>query len=118
MGVVVDYVRKFDTRLQVELLRAYKPETLKTPGTNVNLGVKGDVFVLTEEQRHILMDYNRQWLRDHPPAPRELGRLATPVGRIRAKQRQRLATKMRQRIKRNSLGYLRLASVWRIYRRR
>jgi hypothetical protein len=67
MGVVVDYVRKFDSKLQIELLRAKRPETFKTPGVNVNVGVKGDVFVLTEEQRHILMDYNRQWFLDHPP---------------------------------------------------
>jgi hypothetical protein len=67
MGVVVGYIRKFDSKLQIEMLRAYKPERYKTPGVNVNVGVKGDVFVLTEEQRHILMDYNRQWLLDHPP---------------------------------------------------
>lgn len=53
MGVVVDYVRKFDSKLQIEMLRAKRPETFKTPGVNVNVGVKGDVFVLTEEQRHI-----------------------------------------------------------------
>lgn len=60
MGVVVDYVRKFDSKLQIEMLRAKRPETFKTPGVNVNVGVKGDVFVLNEEQRHILMDYNRE----------------------------------------------------------
>jgi hypothetical protein len=62
MGVVVGYIRKFDSKLQIEMLRAYKPERYKTPGVNVNVGVKGDVFVLTEEQRHILMDYKRSEL--------------------------------------------------------
>jgi hypothetical protein len=69
MGVVVDYVRKFDSKLQIERLRAKRPETFKTPGVNVNVGVKGDVFVLTEEQRHILMDYKRrELLAWEPPA--------------------------------------------------
>lgn len=35
MGVVVDYVRKFDSKLQIELLRAKRPEVFKTPGVNV-----------------------------------------------------------------------------------
>jgi hypothetical protein len=69
MGVVVDYVRKFDSNLQIELLRAKRPESFKTPGVNVNVGTKGDVFVLTEEQRHILMDYKRrETLAWEPPA--------------------------------------------------
>jgi hypothetical protein len=66
MGKPVAYVRKFDSRLQIELLRAYKPETFKTPGTNVNIGTKSDVFVLTEEQRHELMRMNREWLLTAP----------------------------------------------------
>jgi hypothetical protein len=66
MGVVVDYVRKFDSRLQIELLRAKRPGDFKTPGVNVNLGVRGDVFILTEEQRHVLMEINREWLETTP----------------------------------------------------
>ena len=66
MGVVVDYVRKFDSRLQIELLRAKRPGTFKTPGTHVNIGTRGDVFVLTEEQRHELQAINREWLESHP----------------------------------------------------
>ena len=77
MGVPVGWMRKFSDKLQIEMLRAWRPDRFKTPGTSINLASKGDVFVLTEEQRHILMDYNRQWLLDHPPAtaepPRELG---------------------------------------------
>ena len=46
MGKPVGYVRRFDSRLQIELLRAYKPERFKAAGTQVNVGVKSDVFVL------------------------------------------------------------------------
>ena len=59
MGVVVGHVRKYDSKLQIELLRAYRPDKFKTPGTQVNIGTKGDVFVLTEEQRHELQRINR-----------------------------------------------------------
>ena len=31
------------------MLSAYRPDRFKTPGTKVNIGTKGDVFVLTEE---------------------------------------------------------------------
>jgi hypothetical protein len=38
MGVVVDYVRKFDSRLQIEMLRAHRPDKFKTAGVSVNVG--------------------------------------------------------------------------------
>jgi hypothetical protein len=66
MGKPVGYVRKFSDKLQIEMLRAYKPDTFKTPGTQVNIGTKGDVFVLTEEQRHKLIEINREWLLTAP----------------------------------------------------
>jgi hypothetical protein len=66
MGSIVGYVRKYDSRLQIEMLRAYKPATFKAAGANVNVETRGDVFVLTEEQRHKLMDYNRDWLLNSP----------------------------------------------------
>jgi hypothetical protein len=72
MGVPVAYIRKYDSKLQVELLRAHRPATYKTPGVNLNIGAKGDVFVLTEEQRHILMDYKRRELLASPPPPAQL----------------------------------------------
>src|SRR6266550_399469 len=62
MGVPVGYIRKFSDKLQIEMLRAYRPERFKTPGTQVNIGTRGDVFVLTEEQRHELQRINREWL--------------------------------------------------------
>jgi hypothetical protein len=65
-GQIVGYVRKFDTRLQIEFLRAYKPERFKRPGTQVNVATKGDLFVLSEEQRHELQQINREWLLTSP----------------------------------------------------
>ena len=37
MGEPVGYIRKFSDKLQIELLRAYRPDQFKTPGTNVNI---------------------------------------------------------------------------------
>src|SRR5204862_4001874 len=65
-GVRVGYIRKFSDKLQIEMLRAHKPDTFKTAGVNVNIGNRNNILLLTEEQRHRLMDYNRQWLRDNP----------------------------------------------------
>jgi hypothetical protein len=65
-GVPVGYIRKYSDKLQIELLRAYKPDTFKTPGTNINLATRGDVFMLTEEQRHELMAINREFLLNSP----------------------------------------------------
>jgi hypothetical protein len=62
MGVVVDYVRKFDSRLQIEMLRAHRPDKFKTAGVNVNVAARGDIFVLSEEQRHELQAINRRRL--------------------------------------------------------
>ncbi len=47
------------------------PERFKTTGTNVNIGTRGDVFVLTEEQRHELIRINREWLLDPTTLPAE-----------------------------------------------
>jgi hypothetical protein len=66
MGEPVGYIRKFSDKLQIELLRAWKPDRFKTAGVNVNLGTRGDVFVLTEEQRAELRAINREWLLTSP----------------------------------------------------
>ena len=79
-GKIVDYVRKFDTRLQIEFLRAYKPERFKRPGTHVNVGMKSDVFVLTEEQRHELQRINRQRLEETQPQNAVEPAQALPIG--------------------------------------
>jgi hypothetical protein len=75
MGVPVAYIRKFDSKLQIELLRAWKPDRFKTAGVNVNVGARGDVFVLTEDQRHELRSINRQFLLDSPVIDAEFEKL-------------------------------------------
>jgi hypothetical protein len=79
-GKIVDYVRKFDTRLQIEFLRAYKPERFKRPGAQVNVGTKGSVFVLTEEERHELQRINRERLEENPPQNSTEPARALPIG--------------------------------------
>jgi hypothetical protein len=66
MGAPVAYIRKFDSKLQIELLRAWKPDRFKPAGVNVNVGTRDDVFVLSEEQRHELRKINREWLLTSP----------------------------------------------------
>jgi hypothetical protein len=62
----VGYIRKFSDKLQIEMLRAYRPDRFKTPGVQVNIGAKGDIFVLSEEQRHELQAINREFLLTSP----------------------------------------------------
>jgi hypothetical protein len=48
-GKVVGHVRKYDSRLQIEFLRAHMPEKFKTPGQNVNANLtpnSSGVFVM------------------------------------------------------------------------
>ena len=57
MGVVVGHIRKFDSRLQIELLRAYRPAQFKTPGqAPININTGNNVLVLTEENRAKLIE--------------------------------------------------------------
>ena len=46
MGVPVSYIRKYDSKLQIEMLRAHRPDRFKTAGVNVTIGAKSDIFVL------------------------------------------------------------------------
>ena len=55
------------------MLRAYPPDRFKTAGVTVNIGAKGDIFVLTEEQHHELQEIHgrsldAQVLRTQPQA--------------------------------------------------
>ena len=60
-GIEVGHIRKFDSRLQIEMLRAHMPNKFKTPGTAAQgPTISGDVFVLTEDQRARLMAANRE----------------------------------------------------------
>jgi len=73
-GVVVDHVRKFDSRLQIEMLRAHMPNTFKTPGTApVNVETGDKILVLDEATRMKLIEARRKALMAMPgsdePAP-------------------------------------------------
>lgn len=77
MGVRVGWIRKFDSKLQVELLRAWRPDRFKTAGVAVNIAARGDVFLLTEAQRGELRAIKRAWLSDD--TTREGGAGAQPL---------------------------------------
>ena len=80
MAVPVSYIRKYDSKLQIEMLRAYRPDRFKTAGVNVNIGAKGDIFVLTEEQRHELQEIHRRSLDAQVVRAQPQGRVCLPVG--------------------------------------
>jgi len=66
-GIVVGHVRKFDSRLQIEMLRALMPQIFKTPGiapVNVNTGEK--MLVLDEPTRMKLIEARRRALEAMP----------------------------------------------------
>jgi hypothetical protein len=39
------------------MITEFRWNRFKKSGNNVNIAAQGDVFVLTEEQRHIVIDY-------------------------------------------------------------
>ena len=59
MGVPVAYIRKFDSRLQIEMLRAYRPDRFKTSGEGPTIDARGSVFILTEKERHKLQEIHK-----------------------------------------------------------
>jgi hypothetical protein len=66
-GVVVGHIRKFDSRLQIEMLRAHMPGTFKTPGTGpINVDTGDKILVMTEELRAKLIALHREEIMDMP----------------------------------------------------
>jgi len=66
-GIEVGHIRKFDSRLQIEMLRAHMPERFKTPGqAQVTVNTGDNVLVLTEERRAKLMAARRRALEALP----------------------------------------------------
>ena len=62
-GICVDHVRRFDSRLQIEMARAHMPDEFKTPGQaliNVDTGDK--ILVMDEATRAKLIDRRREHL--------------------------------------------------------
>src|SRR5437868_39651 len=52
-GQVVGHIRKFDTRLQIEFLRARMPELFKTPGVApININTGQQILVFDAATRH------------------------------------------------------------------
>jgi hypothetical protein len=66
-GIEVGHVRKFDSRLQIEMLRAHMPNTFKTPGQgNINIDTGDKILVMTEELRAKLIALHREEIMDMP----------------------------------------------------
>jgi hypothetical protein len=60
---VVGYIRKFDTRLQIEMLRAHMPAIFKTPGTApVNVETGDKILVMDEATRAKLIERRKERL--------------------------------------------------------
>jgi hypothetical protein len=74
-GAVVGHVRRFDSRLQIALLRAFMPERFKTLGqqaANTPIVQQQSILVLTEEERTRLMAVRREALGRMPTTPEAL----------------------------------------------
>jgi hypothetical protein len=63
-GIPVCWVRKYDNRLRVEMLRAHMPDRFKTPGAkvSVNTGNTTNVLVVDEATRDALVELRQQAL--------------------------------------------------------
>jgi hypothetical protein len=62
-GVKVDHVRRFDSRLQIEMARAHMPDKFKTPGQAlVNIETGDKILVMDEATRAKLIDRRREKL--------------------------------------------------------
>jgi hypothetical protein len=82
-GEVVGRIRKFDSRFQIEMLRAHMPDKFKAPGSGQSINVQGDILVLTEEARAKLIAANRERIMalpdstDFTPAGEAIGERCT-----------------------------------------
>ena len=63
-GEVVGHVRKYDSRLRIEMLRAHMPDSFKTPGqAAVNISAPGaQVLVIGPEEQAELSQNRRRYL--------------------------------------------------------
>ncbi len=60
---IVGHVRKFDTHLQIAMLRAFMPERFKTPGqAPININTGPSLLVMTEAERAQLMATHKEVL--------------------------------------------------------
>jgi len=66
-GVVVDYIRKFDSRLQIEMLRAHMPNKFKTPGGGpIHVETGDKILAMDEATRARLIQAHREAIMDMP----------------------------------------------------
>ncbi len=64
-GQIVGYIRKYDNRLRIEMLRAYRPNTFKTPGAKVaiNTGsITNNTMIVDDTKRAELIELRRESL--------------------------------------------------------
>jgi hypothetical protein len=63
-GIEVGHIKKFDGRLQLEMLRAHMPKTFTTPGTKVaiNTGAQTNTFICGPEEQEELIKLRRESL--------------------------------------------------------
>jgi hypothetical protein len=66
-GKVVAHVRKYDSRLQIEMLRAHMPKVFKTPGAKVAINNAGQItnntMIVDAEERNRLITLRQESLR-------------------------------------------------------
>jgi hypothetical protein len=67
-GIPVGHIIKTDNRLRIEMLRAYQPETFKTPGSKVAVNMNsGNTFIgvtINEKERDELVALRQEALED------------------------------------------------------
>jgi hypothetical protein len=64
-GIRVGYIREVDNRLRIEMLRAHKPLTFKTPGSKIAINsgnVTNNTMIVDSEEQDRLIDLRRQSL--------------------------------------------------------
>jgi hypothetical protein len=65
-GQVVGHIRKYDSRLQIEMLRAHMPKVFKTPGTKVEVNTgagNNNPFICSPEEQDKLIALRQESLR-------------------------------------------------------
>jgi hypothetical protein len=66
-GIEVGHVRKFDSRLQIEMLRAYMPDKFKTPGAGqINVDTGDKILAMDEDLRAKLIAAHREAILAEP----------------------------------------------------
>jgi hypothetical protein len=64
-GQVVGHVRKYDSRLQIEMLRAHMPKLFKTPGSKAEINTgnqEQNMFICGPQEREELIALRREAL--------------------------------------------------------